>query len=105
MISPAHTKLTIHLEQPAGEGIDDTGTVTTTITCDTSDCSVHAYFNLFQRVLACAGFCEESIMKGGAQLAFNEYRSVDLMRKVAAAYDLKLIEDLDTTSDDSDRAA
>ncbi len=89
------TRLTITINASAGDHLDDPGPVTTTISADMKDCSVHAYFKLFEQVLQTIGFSEENIATGGAQMAFNECRSVSLMRKVAATYDLRLAEDLD----------
>jgi len=105
MITPVRTRLSITLKQPGSDEFDGVGAATTTIHCDVSDCSVHAYFKLFEQILYCAGFCQEVIMMGGAQLAFNEMRSVEMMRKVATTYDLKLLEDLIESSDDTDSDA
>lgn len=88
------TRLIISLESSGGDGLDDLKAVNTTISTDMSDCSVHAYFKLFEQVLLLLGFSEDIIAAGGAQLAFNECRDVSLMRKVADIYDLKLAEDL-----------
>lgn len=90
------TKLTVTINTSGGDRLDDLGPVTTTISADMEDCSVHAYFKLFEQVLLVLGFCEENIASGGAQLAFNECRSVNLMRKVADMYDLKLDEDINS---------
>ena len=65
-----------------------------TIRSDMKDCDVHAWFDVFERVLCAAGFHEESIMKGACKLAFNEYRAPDKMRRVATEYDLTLNEHL-----------
>lgn len=89
-----YTKLSITLETSQGPALDDTNAVTTVISSEMSDCSVHAWFKLFERVLLMAGFSENTVMQGGAQLAFNELRSVEDMRKVAEIYDLRLLEDI-----------
>ena len=94
-----YTKLSITVEASGGERLDEPNAVTTTISTEMSDCSIHAWFQLFEQVLAAAGFQEELIMRGGAQLAFNELRSVETMRKVAHFYDLQLQEDLPTFVD------
>lgn len=96
------TKLTITLVDSGGDRLDDPGTTTTTISSEMADCSVHAYFKLFEQLLAVAGFSEENIAMGAAQLAFNELRAVELMRKVACTYDLKLEEDLRNDDDGPD---
>jgi hypothetical protein len=41
-------------------------------------------------------------MRGATNLAFREGRSTEDMRKVAEEYDLKLIEDLDKSDDDTE---
>jgi hypothetical protein len=99
------TKLTITIETSGGDRLDDLNAVTTTFSTDTADCSVHAYFKLFEQVLSVLGFCEENIVAGGAQLAFNEARDVSLMRKVAHLYDLRLLEDCDSDDDVADPPA
>jgi hypothetical protein len=93
-MQPYFTKLTITIESSGGDGLDDLNAMNTTFTTDMVDCSIHAYFKLFEQVLQVLGFHEDNIAAGGAQLAFNEYRDVSLMRKVAHMYDLKLLEDL-----------
>ena len=95
------TKLSITLESSGGMRLDELNAVTTTISTELSECSVHAWFQLFEQVLAMAGFQEFVIMQGGAQLAFNETRDVDVMRKVAEIYDITLKEDLAFISDGS----
>jgi hypothetical protein len=99
MATESYTKLSITVETSAGDRLDDPNAITTTISTEMSDCSVHAWFQLFERVLASAGFQEEQIMRGGTQLAFNECRNVDAMRKVANFYDLHLQEDLPALTD------
>ena len=91
-----YTKLSISLETFNGDGLDDCNDIKTTITSEMSDCNVHAWFQLFEQVLAMAGFEESVIMQGGAQLAFNERRGIEAMRRVADLYDLKLAEDATT---------
>lgn len=101
MHSEYYTKLSITLETSQGVALDEPNAVTTLISTEMSDCSVHAWFKVFEQVLAMAGFQEQVIMQGGAQLAFNESRSVETMRQVATIYDLKLLEDLNAGSDGS----
>ena len=81
MLNDYYTKLSITLESSGGMCLDEPNAVTTTISTEMSECSVHAWFQLFEQVLAMAGFQEVVIMQGGAQLAFNEARDVDAMRK------------------------
>jgi len=69
---------------------------------DMSDASVHAWFEIFEKVLAYQGFSAENICAGGCQLAFNEYRKPELMRKTAKNYDLKLIEYSESEEDSTE---
>jgi hypothetical protein len=57
-----------------------------------TDVSVHAWFGIFEKVLAYQGFSEKNICAGGCQLAFNEYRTPKMMREIAKEYELKMIE-------------
>jgi hypothetical protein len=66
---------------------------------DMSDASVHAWFEIFEKVLAYQGFSEKNVCAGGCQLAFNEYRAPELMRQIAKEYDLKLLEDIESAED------
>ena len=77
MLHEIYTKLTITLETSAGMRLDEPNAVTTTISTELSDCSVHAWFQVFEQLLAMAGFQEQVIMQGGAQLAFNETREIE----------------------------
>jgi len=45
------------------------------------------------------GFSEKNICSGGCQLAFNEYRTPEMMRQIAKEYDLKLLEDAGPAED------
>jgi hypothetical protein len=47
---------------------------------------------VFQNVLRGVGFTEENIMAGACQLAFNEYREPESMKKIADRSDLTLNE-------------
>jgi hypothetical protein len=96
MLHEYYTRLSITLETSSGERLDEPNAVTSVFTTEMSDCSVHAWFKLFERILAVAGFDEQIIMLGGAQLAFNEERSIENMRSVAKQYDLRLLEDLNS---------
>lgn len=87
-------RLRIILENPGDDGLDDTNAVTTEIITTLEDCSVHAYFRIFERVLALEGFNERVIMSGAARTAFNEFRNVEMMRSVAQEYSLVLEEDI-----------
>jgi len=105
MASDCYTKLSITLETSEGDRLDEPGPVSVTLSSEMSDCSVHAWFEVFQRVLALAGFNERVVMSGGCQLAFNETRSVDAMRDIAKQYDLRLLEDLNNPSADGSAAS
>ena len=63
-----------------------------TLEADMVDVSVHAWFEVFQNVLRGVGFTEENIMAGACQLAFNEYRDPESMKKIANKNDLTLDE-------------
>ena len=95
MIENYCTKLTISIDYTGGDSLDDTGPVKTVIESDMSDCSVHAWYRIFEQVLLLAGFQDRVIMIGATQLAFNEMRDGKDMRSIAEEYDLKyLVEDV-----------
>lgn len=62
--------------------------VSQSVEVDTTNLSVHEWFKVFERILLAEGFSSSTIMKGGAQLAFNEWRSKTEMQKVYDEYDL-----------------
>jgi hypothetical protein len=68
--------------------IDEPGETTTTWEADMDDCSVHAWFKVFESVLGAAGMTEKLIMRGACQLAFNECRATEDMVKLSKDYDL-----------------
>ena len=68
--------------------IDEPGEMITTWKADMDDCSIHAWFKVFESVLGAAGMTEKLIMRGACQLAFNEYRSIEDMVKLSKDYDL-----------------
>lgn len=86
------TKLKIEIVSGAGRCMDEPAEVKTTIDADLTWGNVHAWFKVFSNVLLQAGFSERAIMAGGAQLAFNEWRSDEDMRSVAKEYDLVMVE-------------
>lgn len=55
---------------------------------DTSDLNIHDWFSIFEKVLRYEGFTETIIMKGGVQLAFNEWRDSKKMQEVYNEYAL-----------------
>ncbi len=83
-------KLEIKLtDEPYRKGsVDEPGEMTTTWEADMDDCSVHAWFKVFESVLGAAGMTEKLIMRGACQLAFNEYRTTEDMVKLSKDYDL-----------------
>jgi len=88
-------RLCFTLETPGGDGLDDTNAIQVELSMDLRDCNIHAYFRLFEMILALEGFSERVVMGGAAHLAFNETRNVEMMRSVAQEYSLVLEEDLD----------
>lgn len=83
------THLTIELKDSGGDKLDDLNATTFMIQTDMTDCSVHAWFKLFERVLRAQGFSEETIMRGATQLAFNDCRNLNAMSKLFKEYDLQ----------------
>jgi hypothetical protein len=68
--------------------IDEPGEMTTTWEADMDDCSIHAWFKVFESVLGAAGMTEKLIMRGACQLAFNECRAIEEMVKLSKDYEL-----------------
>lgn len=60
----------------------------TVITFDAADYTIHNWYKIFERILILQGFSEDNIASGGCQLAFNEFRSKDLMKKLYNEYEL-----------------
>ena len=87
-------KLEIKLtdERYRQESIDEPGEMVTTWEADMDDCSIHAWFKVFESVLGAAGMTEKLIMRGACQLAFNEYREVIAMKALSNEYDLAFAE-------------
>lgn len=83
-------KLEIKLtdERYRQESIDEPGEMTTTWEADMEDCSIHAWFRVFESVLGAAGMSEKLIMRGACQLAFNECRDMKEMMALSNEYDL-----------------
>jgi hypothetical protein len=97
-----HIKVKVEIEESGGKELDSLATHTVCFESDMIDCSVHAWFTAFEKILRYQGFDEHVIARGACQLAFNEYRDQALMRKVAKEYDLKLLEDtFDEDEEDS----
>lgn len=90
-----YTRLKVEIEESGGYELDSLSPHTIRFESDMSDCSVHAWFAAFEKILALQGFSEHTIAAGACQLAFNEMRDKALMQKVAHEYDLKLLEDID----------
>lgn len=81
-------KLQITLKVDGGDDLDDTNAMTTFWNTDMDDCSIHAWFKVFDSVLGAAGFNETIIMRGACQLAFNDCRDQKAMKQLAADYEL-----------------
>lgn len=80
--------------------IDNVEEMAITFITQLDECSVHAWFKFFERVLGAAGFNEHAIMTGACQLAFNDCRPQDIMKKLSHDYDLCFEEP--TFTDDND---
>ena len=83
-------KLEIKLSDERYEqtSIDEPVEMTTTWEADMDDCSIHAWFKVFESVLGAAGMTEKLIMRGACQLAFNEGRAMEDMVTLSDEYDL-----------------
>jgi hypothetical protein len=94
-------KLEIKLtdERYSQRSIDEPGEMTTTWEADMDDCSVHAWFKVFESVLGAAGMTEKLIMRGACQLAFNEYRTTEDMVKLSKDYDLDFANERESGND------
>jgi hypothetical protein len=68
--------------------IDEPGEMETTWVAEMDDCSVHAWFKVFESVLGAAGMTEKLIMRGACQLAFNDCRDMEMMKALSKEYDL-----------------
>lgn len=78
--------------------IDEPGEMTTTWEAEMDDCSVHAWFKVFESVLGAAGINEKAIMRGACQLAFNEFRDEADMKALSQEYDLAFSGELEGVS-------
>lgn len=83
------TRLTIELKDTGGDKLDDLNATTFRIETDMTDCSVHAWFKLFEKILGAQGFPEEVIMRGATELAFNDCRNPFFMDNLIKEYDLQ----------------
>ena len=82
-------KLTINL---ASEEINALGShypgFDLTIEADMTNSTVHDWFKIFEKVLMAQGFDTFVIQKGCVELAFNEWRDLEEMRRIHKEYDL-----------------
>ena len=87
-------KLEIKLtdERYKQKSIDEPGEMTTTWEAEMDDCSVHAWFKVFESVLGAAGMTEKLVMRGACQLAFNECRAIEDMTALSREYELNFPE-------------
>ena len=70
------------------ETIDSPAEVKMFWTSEMDDCSVHAWFKVFESVLAAAGYNEKLIMRGACELAFNDSRLPEDMKQLSKEYEL-----------------
>lgn len=87
-------RINITLCESYPETMDSPQSVSTNICADLEGSNVHAYYKVFEKILAHAGFNEEQIMRGATELGFNEFRDTKLMEKVGSDYGLLLEEQL-----------
>jgi hypothetical protein len=85
-------ELKISVRYSRDYSLDELPTHLFTLEADMADVSIHAWFEVFQNVLRGVGFSEQNIMAGACQLAFNEYREPEMMKKIASQNDLTLNE-------------
>ena len=95
-------KLQITLQSKGGMDLDATNEMTLTWNTDMDDCSIHAWFKVFESVVAAAGFNETVIMKGACELAFNDMRDLQTMKRLAKEYDLTNWDDVPSTTSEGD---
>lgn len=85
-------QITLADERYKQGSIDEPGEMVTTWEAEMDDCSVHAWFKVFESVLGAAGMTEKLIMRGACQLAFNECRDLETMKQLSKDYDLDFAE-------------
>lgn len=85
-------QITLTDERYKQGSIDEPAEMVTTWEAEMDDCSVHAWFKVFESVLAAAGMTEKLIMRGACQLAFNECRDLETMKQLSKDYDLDFAE-------------
>jgi hypothetical protein len=83
-----NTVVNIKITDTGGNELDDMNETTYEIQTNMTDCSVHAWFKLFEKILGSQGFTEEVIMRGATQLAFNDSRHPAMMDKLMTEYEL-----------------
>lgn len=59
---------------------------------DVTEFNIHELFAIFEKVAKTLGYSDNVIMAGGCEIAFNEFRETEAMKKVANEYDLTLNE-------------
>ena len=70
---------------------------------DCDDLTATQMFKAYEKFLLAAGFAEQSIMSGACSLAFNDWRTPELMKKVAEEHDLSLNEDANSREAELER--
>ena len=83
-----NTLVNIRITDTGGNELDDMNETTYEIQTNMTDCSVHAWFKLFEKILGSQGFTEEVIIRGATQLAFNDGRREEMMDRLIAEYEL-----------------
>lgn len=73
---------------------DKPSSVATNITADFEERTIDAYFILFEKILAHAGFDRSETLRAAASFVFNDSTNPELLEKIADEHDLLLAEKL-----------
>jgi len=83
-----NTLVNIRITDTGGNELDDMNDTVYEIHTNMTECSVHAWFTLFERILSSQGFTEETITRGALELAFKESRHPAMIDKLIKDYEL-----------------
>ena len=83
------TKVNISIKETHGKYAEEFGpSINMNLSFDAIDCSVKDWFKVFEKILVMQGFSPETIATGACELAFNEFQSKELMKKLYNDFDL-----------------